>query len=83
MIDTARRAVNAGDFRGAIDVLDSYDRKKQTRVLEREARLLRIDALVLGGKTGDAVRLAKSYVRLFPDDPHLARLRSLIDGRTP
>jgi hypothetical protein len=58
--------------------LDRYDGVSETRILDREARLLRIDALVLNGQRQRAAELAREYLRRFPNDPHSARLRKLI-----
>ncbi len=83
MIDSARRAVSAADPRGALDALDAYDEKQQTGVLDREARLLRIDALALAGDRAAAIRLASAYMKDFPGDPHAVQLRPLLSGVGP
>jgi hypothetical protein len=47
-------------------------------VLEREATILRIDALLSQGDKAWAVRLARRYLEQFPRDPHAQRLEQLV-----
>ena len=78
IIDRARRALAAGNAARAIEELNAFDRAEKTGVLEREARVLRIDALVAQGQSASARRLAEQYLQLYPNDAHAARLRSLL-----
>jgi hypothetical protein len=78
LIDAARRAVARGDANGAMSQLDRYSRVRETQILDREARLLRIDVLVLRGERERAAVLAREYLRQLPNDPHSARLRKLL-----
>lgn len=77
-IDRARQALSAGDAAGALRELDSFDHTQLTGVLEREARVLRIDALLAQGQTSRARSLAEQYVQQYPNDAHAARLRALL-----
>ena len=78
LIDRARQALGAGDAARASKELDSFDRSEKTGVLEREARILRIDALSAQGQTSRARLLAEQYLQLYPNDAHSARLRALL-----
>jgi hypothetical protein len=77
-IDRARQALGAGDAAGTLQELDSFEHTQQTGVLEREARVLRIDALLALGQTNSARSLAEQYVQQYPNDAHAARLRALL-----
>jgi hypothetical protein len=77
LIDAARRAVAADDANTAMAELDRYDSVRETRILDREARLLRIEALLVRGEGARAGALAREYLRDFPTDPRSGRLREL------
>jgi hypothetical protein len=78
IIDRARQALNANDPARALKELDAFERSEQTGVLEREARVLRIDALLGQGQASRARLLAEQYLQLYPNDAHAARLRGLL-----
>jgi hypothetical protein len=77
-IDATRRALKAGDAKRAQELLDGYERTRQTNFFEREALVLRIEALVHQGQQQRAATLASEYFRRFPDDAHARRIRSLL-----
>lgn len=77
-IDAARRALERGDPRRALTELDWYERSRSVGVLDREAALLRIQALVRLGDKSRAVELARGYLAEHPEDAYAARLRELI-----
>jgi hypothetical protein len=79
-IDAARRAVAAGNAGVALSHLDQYAALDRTSTLDREAQLLRIDALLLSGRKAEALRLAQGYLALHPGDPHSTRLRALVQA---
>jgi len=81
MIDGARRALASGDSRAALRKLDDYAAVVRTGTLDREADVLRIDALTQSGQSGAAAVLARRYLASYPNDPHAARLRALVDER--
>lgn len=81
MIDASRRALSSGSPKAALAQLDEYAASTRTGTLDREAQLLRIDALALSGQRAAALTLAERYLASFPNDPHAARLREL--GRAP
>ena len=65
MIDAARAALGSHDSSTALSILNRYDARVRTHVLDREARLLRIDALVQSGDRAMAARLAQAYLNDF------------------
>lgn len=79
-IDAARRALASGDESGALAELEAYERTRTLGVLDREAGLLRIDALRRKGDLARARSVAEGYLRHFPDDAHSPRLREFLEG---
>jgi hypothetical protein len=77
-IDAARRALEQGDARRALIELDWYERSRIVGVLDREAALLRIQALVRMGDKARAVEVARGYLAKHPQDAYAARLHELI-----
>ena len=77
LIDRARRALAAGEAARALAELDELERRATSAVLDREAWILRIEALHLSGQVGRARQLAVRYREAFPNDAHAARLRVL------
>jgi hypothetical protein len=54
--------------------LETYRRLSRTHVLDAEAFVLRIEALVQLGRAAEAATLAKSYLATNPRSPHRVRL---------
>jgi outer membrane protein assembly factor BamD (BamD/ComL family) len=75
-IDAARAALSAGDASGALAELDRYDHVVETHVLDREAAVLRIEALLRRGDDERARALFDRYAARYPGDPHVTRLRA-------
>lgn len=80
LIDRARASISTGAAEQALVELSAYDATRVTGTLDREARILRIDALLLLGKRREARELARSYLEGFPRDAHAARLLELANG---
>jgi hypothetical protein len=78
-LDRARAALAAGSSEAALAELAAYENERKTAVLEREAAVLRIDALLARGDLEGAQSLAQRYVAAHPDDPHARRLRKLLE----
>jgi hypothetical protein len=76
LIDQVRRALRAHNTSLALNALDRYKLVASTGVLDREARVLRIQALRDAGNIAGASKLAAQYIADFPDDAHAARLRA-------
>lgn len=77
-IDEARVALRGGDAPRTLAALTRYDEERQTGVLDREAAVLRIEALRLDGKAREAEVHARRYLERFPSDAHSASLRELL-----
>lgn len=78
LIDGARRDLGGGDASRALQKLNEYESLARTGTLDREAQLLRIDALSQSGQRALGRALAERYVATHPNDPHSARLRALL-----
>jgi Tetratricopeptide repeat len=76
-IDFARHALASGDYARALAELDAFERMPQTGVLEREAKVLRIETLYKLGQVSRAQALSDQYLQAFPNDAHAARVRAL------
>lgn len=77
LIDAARGALAAGAAESALRELQTYQRVAETGMLDREARVLRIEALAKIGDLKQARALAEAYSADFPRDAHARRLRAL------
>lgn len=80
LLDRARSALRAGNAARALTELNRYDAERETHILDREAQLLRIEALVQSGNRKQASELARAYLAAFPGDAHETRLRALLGG---
>jgi hypothetical protein len=77
-IDEARVALRGGHPSAALKALARYDEERQTRVLDREAAVLRIESLRLAGQTNEAKEHARRYLERYPYDAHSAGLREFL-----
>jgi hypothetical protein len=77
-IDAARQALESKDSAGALAALDSYERSRVVGLLDREALLLKIEALSQQQDLEQAKALARQYLERFPTDTHAPRLRALL-----
>jgi hypothetical protein len=82
LIDSARAALAAGKHDQALRQLAAYGSVSTTGILDREARVLRIEALVKSGKLQQARLLADAYLAAHPNDLHARRLRELSSAGT-
>ncbi|HEU5074689.1 MAG TPA: hypothetical protein VFU02_10955 [Polyangiaceae bacterium] len=82
-IDSARQALESRNADGALAALDTYERSKVVGVLDREALLLKIEALIQKQDLGGAKALARHYVERYPTDTHAPRLRALLGTIAP
>ena len=76
LLDDARRASSAGDFDRALAVLARYHREHPHCELRRESDVLKLETLFLRGDRDEAARLAHHFLEAFPDDPHVAHVRT-------
>lgn len=80
LIDRARNALSAANVQRALEALDEYEVMNHTGTLNREARVLRIEALAARGERGAAAELARVFLVEYPADPHAGTLQALIDS---
>jgi len=78
-LDGARAALAAGNSAGALAALDDYDRSFDTQMLGPEAQTLRIEALLLAGRRGEARAAAARFLADHPSSTHGRRIRSLLE----
>jgi hypothetical protein len=83
IIDRVRRALASGNTSLALSELDRFARSSTTGVFDREARVLRIQALRDAGDVVGARKLADQYLLDFPDDAHAVRLRAQDASKQP
>ena len=77
LLDAARRARDAGEFDHALALLDRYHREHPHGELRRESEVLKVETLVERGDRDEATRLGQQFLDAFPDDPHVAHVRTL------
>jgi hypothetical protein len=78
LLESARRALRAGDAQGALDRLDRHSSEAPSSSLGAEATLLRLEALQKLGRTRDASTLAADFVAVNPNNPLSDRARKFI-----
>lgn len=83
MLDEARTALAKGDPRGALLVLDRYDREAKQRVLGPEATMVRIEALHARGDDKAARAIARRFLAANPGSAYEDRVRSLLGEVSP
>ena len=76
-IDRIRGELRDGQAARALAALERYFRSSPTRVLQTEASLLRIDALVALGERERAGALAREFIARQPTSRYAERLRQL------
>jgi len=76
----ARQALLSHAPSDALGALEEYQSIRRTTVLDAEAELLRIEALLQGGYPEGAKSLAERSLERTPNGPHAARLRQIIEG---
>jgi len=78
-LERARQALLAHRSKDVFRALDEYAAARKTTVLEAEAELLRIEALLQSGHRRAAVELARKALARTPNGPHAARLREIVE----
>jgi outer membrane protein assembly factor BamD (BamD/ComL family) len=78
MLDEARARVSSRDAAGALAALDRYTTAFPRGVFLPEARVLRIEALLLAGDRAAATRLADDLLRTEPNGPYAQRVRTMM-----
>ena len=80
-IDQAQSALANSNAKGALSLVDRYDRQHPRGALQQEASLVRIEALFAQGDRATARWLAKRFLAANPKSAHVKRLQSLLDER--
>lgn len=78
-LERARRSLLAHRPNEVFRALDEYSAARQTSVLEAEAELLRIEALLQAGQRSRAVNAARKALARTPNGPHAVRLREIAE----
>jgi hypothetical protein len=79
LLDAVRSALTANDFAGALSLIAQYRQQFEPGELARDADVFEVEAFVGQGERARAVRAARTFVRLYPRDPHATRLRALAE----
>ena len=77
VLSRARNALAAHNPAAVLAALDEYRRTARTRVLDAEAFMLEVEALVQAGRSTEAARRSHDYLVTHPGSPHRARLQQL------
>lgn len=81
LLDAARGALAAKDGARALSVLAKYEATFPRGAMVSDARLLRLEALLLAGKRADAEALAKKLAATTDSELVRERVRRLLDAR--
>jgi hypothetical protein len=76
LIERARRAL-AADPRRALQLAQEHQRRFPAGALSVEREVIVVDALARSGRTGEALRRARSFEARYPQSIHLPRVRAL------
>jgi hypothetical protein len=79
-LESARRALVAGDAKRALQQLDEYARRFSKPRLGTEAAVLRIEALIANGERARANQLGRDFLAKHTNGPYERRVRSLMVG---
>lgn len=79
VLDRARAALARGDANRALDALRERQQRFGQGALGPEADVLQAEALLRLGRMGAARRLVQRFLKTYPQSPHAARMRSLLD----
>jgi hypothetical protein len=79
LLDAVRSALTQTDFDGALALIAEYRRQFERGELARDADVFEIEAFAGRGERARAARAAQTFLRLYPRDPHAARLRALAE----
>jgi hypothetical protein len=78
LVEGARKAVESGDTRQALDALDQHDRRFESGPLAHEAKVLRIQALLAARDYAAAEAAAHGFLASQADSPYANRVRTLL-----
>jgi hypothetical protein len=78
LIDSARRSLNSGDASACLLTLEERSRRVKGGMLEPEATLLRVHALLATGQFTVADRVAQGFLERYPEGPLSDRIRNAV-----
>jgi hypothetical protein len=78
LIDSARQSLNSGDASACLRTLEERSRRIKGRMLEPEATLLRVHALLATGQFAMAERVANGFLERYPEGPLSERIRNAV-----
>lgn len=78
-LDGARSALRHNDAARALSILDAYERTHPRGMLLREARAVRIEALMAAGRVAEARERTVVFLRDVSDGPLADRVRRLVE----
>jgi hypothetical protein len=78
LVQAARAALDAGDGKHALALLDQYARSTHKPRLADEATVVRLEALSRTGRGAEAAKLAREFVAEHPGSPLVDRARAFI-----
>jgi hypothetical protein len=79
-VDRGRAAFQRGDLGGALAALAANEREFPAPRLLPEVLYLRMEASARGGHHAHAAELARRILRSFPQSPHAARARAVVQA---
>jgi hypothetical protein len=79
LLDSALRANAAGAYRDALRIIDDYRRRFPTGELGIDADVIALDALAAEHEDDRVATDAARFLSRYPNDPHAAHVRALID----
>jgi outer membrane protein assembly factor BamD (BamD/ComL family) len=75
VVESASRALRSGNPQAALGRLAEYRQRFPRGKLALEAQVLRIEALARAGRSDEAARLARGFLKRHPHSPVAARIR--------
>lgn len=74
----ASRAIQSGHSTKALWVLEEYDLNFEKQHFRPEAEIIKIEAHIELGNSPKALRIAKGYLKAFPENPSVGRVETIV-----
>jgi hypothetical protein len=78
LIDAARTKLRRDDPRGALAVLDDYERRFVVLAFKEEATVLRVSALAKAGDRAQARRIGEAFLSAQPSEIYRRRVEAVV-----
>jgi hypothetical protein len=82
-IDSARTRLRQGDPRGALTMLDEYQRRYPQPAFREEATVLRVSAHAKAGDVAEAKRLGSAFLSTHPAELYSRRVEAIVRSLEP